>query len=49
VNPSVIFTFHDAFIFNAQMWNNLFADDDMENVVLDTHYYQAWWPKAHLD
>jgi hypothetical protein len=49
VNPSVIFTFHDAFAFNADLWNDLFADDDMENVVLDTHFYQAWWAKADLD
>jgi len=39
VNPNVIFTFHDGFDFSASRWNDLFADDDMENVVIDTHFY----------
>lgn len=43
VNPNVIFTFHDGFSFSADRWNDLFDDDDMENVVMDTHQYQAWW------
>ena len=34
--------FHDAFHFDANLWNNLFADDDHENVVMDTHKYYAW-------
>ena len=38
-NPNVVFTFHDGFTFSADMWNDLFADDDMENVVIDTHFY----------
>jgi glucan 1,3-beta-glucosidase len=42
VNPDVLFVFHDAFWSNASAWNDLFADDDMENVVLDTHKYLAW-------
>lgn len=43
VNPDVIFVFHDSFIPWADHWNDLFADDDMENVVIDTHQYMAWW------
>jgi len=43
VNPEVTFTFHDSFHYDAGTWNDLFADDDHENVVLDTHFYQAWW------
>ena len=43
VNQEVTFTFHDSFHFDAGTWNDLFADDDIENVVLDTHFYQAWW------
>jgi len=23
-------------------WNDLFSDDDLKNVVLDTHFYTAW-------
>lgn len=48
VNPDVIFTFHDGFAFSSGMWNDLFADDDMENVVMDTHQYQAWWSRSNL-
>lgn len=47
-NPNVTFTFHDGFNFSAGMWNDLFADDDMENVVMDTHQYQAWWGTSTL-
>jgi glucan 1,3-beta-glucosidase len=42
VNPSVLFVFHDSFRSDADTWNDLFADDDMENVVIDTHKYLAW-------
>ena len=48
VNPDVIFAFHDGFNFSDSMWNDLFDDDDMNNVVLDTHFYQAWWGKQAL-
>lgn len=48
-NPDVVFTFHDGFSFSAALWNDLFADDDMENVVIDTHFYQAWWGRMDLD
>ena len=28
---------------NFERWNDLFPDDDMENVVMDSHdAYQAW-------
>lgn len=41
MRPDVIFLFHDSFHFTTD-WNYLFPDDDMENIALDTHYYQAW-------
>ena len=40
--PRLKFVFHDAFHFDAGIWNDLFADDDIENVVMDTHQYFAW-------
>ena len=40
--PRLKFVFHDAFHFDAGTWNDLFADDDIENVVMDTHQYFAW-------
>ena len=42
-NPEVKFVFHDSFIPDASVWNDLFADDDTYNVVVDTHQYMAWW------
>eukprot|EP01029_Cantina_marsupialis_P029199 TRINITY_DN779931_c0_g1_i1.p1 TRINITY_DN779931_c0_g1~~TRINITY_DN779931_c0_g1_i1.p1 ORF type:complete len:444 (-),score=106.18 TRINITY_DN779931_c0_g1_i1:500-1831(-) len=41
--PDVLFVFHDAFKLDANLWNDLF--EDTKNVVLDHHYYSAWWPK----
>jgi len=41
--PDLKFVFHDAFHFDASTWNDLFDDDDIENVVMDTHQYFAWW------
>jgi hypothetical protein len=41
--PRLTFVFHDSFHFDANVWNDLFADDDMDNVVMDTHQYLAWW------
>lgn len=43
--PRLKFVFHDAFHFDFLDWNNLFEDDDIENVVMDTHQYIAWGPK----
>ncbi len=43
VNPNTIFVFHESFRRDAALWNDLFPDDDMENVVLDTHPYMAFW------
>ena len=37
INSDVLFVFHDSFITSADVWNDLFADDDITNVVLDTH------------
>ena len=42
-NPDLIFVFHDAFHFDGSVWNDMFDDDDHENVVMDTHQYFAWW------
>lgn len=44
-NPDVLFVFHDAFQPYADTWNDLFDDDDMENVVMDNHSYMAWWER----
>lgn len=42
-NPDIIFVFHDAF--NAYQWNDLFDDDDMDKVAMDTHQYMGWWER----
>jgi glucan 1,3-beta-glucosidase len=41
--PHLVFVFHDAFQFSSNVWNDLFDDDDIDNVVMDTHFYTAWW------
>ena len=41
--PRLKFVFHESFHFDPNLWNNLFADDDHENVVMDTHQYFAWY------
>lgn len=43
-NPDVKFVFHDAFD-SSDSWNVLFQDSDMENVIMDTHAYMAWWER----
>ena len=43
--PHLLFVFHDSFKFSGAIWNRLFDDDDMENVVMDTHLYMFFWPK----
>ena len=35
--PHLTFVFHDAFLTFGHVWNDLFEDDDHENVVMDTH------------
>ena len=36
--------FHDAFHFGGNDWNDMFDDsEDFSNVVMDTHFYTAWW------
>lgn len=42
-NPDIKFVFHDSFRGTAEIWNDLFDDDDMENVIMDHHFYQAWY------
>ena len=41
-SPDAKFVFHNAFDYSAESWNDLFPDEDMDNVVMDHHYYQAW-------
>ena len=48
-NPDLKFVFHDAFHGDAGTWNDLFDDDDHKNVVMDTHFYQAWWGRDFPD
>ena len=49
VNPDLIFVFHDSFFTMASVWNDLFPDEDCENVALDTHIYMAWeTPKTNI-
>ena len=42
--PHLTFVFHDSFKFSGLLWNSLFEDDDMDNVVMDTHLYMFFWP-----
>jgi glucan 1,3-beta-glucosidase len=44
-NPDIKFVFHDSFHGDAATWNDMFDDDDMENVVMDHHFYQAWYAR----
>lgn len=43
--PQAYFVFHDAFYFDPEVWNDLFADDDHDKVAMDHHYYQAWYDR----
>jgi glucan 1,3-beta-glucosidase len=45
-NPDIKFVFHDAFQGSAGIWNDLFDDGDDENVIMDHHFYQAWYGRA---
>ena len=40
--PQAKFVFSDAGILDYELWNTLFLDSDMQNVVLDTHYTTAF-------
>ena len=42
--PHLVFVFHDAFKPLGFVWNDLFEDDDHENVVMDTHQYMMMFP-----
>ena len=38
--PHLKFVFHDSFHDDPSEWSDLFDDDDIENVVVDNHYYR---------
>ena len=40
--PHLKFVFHDSFLNDPSDWDDLFADDDTHNVVIDNHFYLAW-------
>ena len=40
--PHLKFVFHDSFHKTPADWDDLFEDEDIYNVVVDTHYYRAW-------
>ena len=40
--PHLKFVFHDSFHNDPSDWDDLFADDDTHNVVIDNHWYIAW-------
>jgi glucan 1,3-beta-glucosidase len=44
-----IFIFHESYHFDAETWNSLFSDADMDNVVLDTHQYICFGAKFEED
>ena len=45
IQPRLKFVFHDAFHFDPLVWNDMFDDNDHENVIMDTHQYTGWSPK----
>lgn len=45
--PNAKFVFHDSFRYDPNIWNDLFADNDIHNVVLDHHYYWAFEDYVH--
>ena len=40
--PHLKFVFHDSFLNDPSNWDDLFADTDTHNVVIDNHFYLAW-------
>jgi len=40
--PHLKFVFHDSFWNDPKYWDDLFADGDTHNVVIDNHWYLAW-------
>lgn len=40
--PHLKFVFHDAFHYDPNVWNDLFDDNDKENVIMDSHQQLAW-------
>jgi glucan 1,3-beta-glucosidase len=43
LTPDAKFVFHDSFRYSAGDWDDLFEDGDHENVVMDHHYYHAFF------
>jgi len=44
-NPELYFVFQNAFDF-SDSWNDMLPDDDLDHVIMDAHYYQAWTPRS---
>lgn len=42
--PQAKFVFHDSFRYEPEIWNKLFTPDDVQDTVLDHHFY---WAFAH--
>jgi len=40
--PQAYFVFHNSFIYDAGTWDDLFLDDDIDKVVMDHHFYEAF-------
>lgn len=47
--PEAQFIFHDSYHTTGLAWNDLFEDDDMENVIYDFHPYIAFGAKFESD
>ena len=47
--PDAQFVFHESYHYDAETWNDLFSDYDMDNVILDTHQYLAFGAKFESD
>jgi glucan 1,3-beta-glucosidase len=42
------FVMHNAQVLDPEVWNSLFRDDDMDQVAVDIHYYQAFLTGARF-
>jgi len=39
---------HNAQVTDPEVWNSVFRDDDMDQVAVDIHYYQAFLTKGRF-